>query len=106
MNDYAGVTVTSTESDTVELQFCTSYLGKSYESYVVKLMSTNDTPLSVVSDDLPYFLPVQQIEASCQSGAGEAMRQEFVWSVYRHLHAYVSRRQETLLAKVCCLVCA
>jgi len=98
--------VRSVKQNSVNLDFCLSYLGTSYESYTMELLLTDSTfPQSVVHHDLPYFVPVQQILAANSTVAKETACQQFVWSVYRYLHAYVARRQETVLAKVSLFVC-
>jgi len=98
--DFTGVTVTSVKQNSVNVEFCTSYLGTLYESYAMELSSSDDAPVSVVHHDLPYFVPVQQIVTDCCTVAKEEAHGQFVWTVYRYLHAFVARRQETLLAQV------
>jgi len=100
MCDPSGVAVTSVKENSVCFEFCTSYLGVSYESYAMELSLTDATPLSVICHDLPYFMPVQQIATDSSTVANETAHQQFVWAVYLHLHAFVARRQETVLAKV------
>ena len=92
--------MTSVKEDSVCLEFCTSYLGKSYESYVMELSLTDAAPLSVIRHDLPYFVPLQQIVGEYSAVTKETAYQQFVWAVYQHLHGFVARRQETVLAKV------
>jgi len=58
------------------------------------------TPLSVIRHYLPYFVPVQQIVAECSAVPDVTACQQFVSTIYRYLHAFVARRQETVLAKV------
>lgn len=97
----------SVKQNSVDLDFCTSYLGTSYESYVMELslIDTTFSPLSVIHHDLPYFVPVQQIVAESSTVAKETACQQFVWAIYRYLHAFVARRQETVLTKVSLFVC-
>ena len=94
----------SVKQNSVSLEFCTSYLGTSYESYTMELLlslaDATPTPLSVIRHDLPYFVPVQQIAAEYSTVAKETACQQFVWVIYRYLHDFVARRQETVLAKV------
>lgn len=107
-----GVAVTAVKQNSVSIEFCTSYLGMSYESYALELSSSDAAPVSVVHHDLPYFVPVQQIVSDCSTVAKEEARRQLVWAVYRYLHAFVARRQETLLAQdsvgedVICKMCA
>jgi len=84
-----------------------SYLGISYESYAMELSSSDATAVAVIHHGLPYFVPVQQIATHCSTVAKEIACGEFVWTVYRYLHAFVARRQETMLAQVffCLFVC-
>lgn len=93
--------MTSVKENSVNIELCTSYLGISYESYAMELSLTGDNVVSVICHDLPYFVPVQQILADNAAVAKETACQQFVWAVYRYLHAFVARRQETVLAKVC-----
>jgi len=97
---FAGVTVTSVKQNSVGIELCTSYLGISYERYAIELSQTDAAPVSVIRHDLPYFVPLQQILADSATDAKETACQDFVWAVYRYLHAFVARRQETVLAKV------
>lgn len=94
-----GVAVTSVNQISVCLEFCTSYPGTSHECYTVELTLPGATPVSVLRHDLPHFIPVQQIVAECLTVADTTAYQQFVWTVYRYLHAFVARRQETVLAK-------
>jgi len=98
---FKGVAVTLVKEKSVSVEFCTSYLGISYESYAMELTSSDATPVSVVHHDLPYFVPVQKIVTDCCSVAKEVACEQFVWAVYRYLHAFVARRQEAQLAGVC-----
>ena len=97
---FTGVSVTSIKQDSVDIEFCTSYLGVSYESYAMELSSSDATPVSVIRHYLPYFVPVQQIVTDCCTVVKEIACGQFVWAVYRYLHAFVARRQEALLARV------
>jgi len=96
-----GVVVTSVKQNSVCIEFCTSYLGQLYESYAIELTSDDATPVSVIRHNLPYFVPLQQIATDCSTVAKEIACGQFVWAVYRYLHAFVVRRQETVLAQVC-----
>ena len=98
---FKGVAVTSVNENSVSVEFCTSYLGVSYESYAMELSFSDASPVSVIHHDLPYFVPVQQISTECCKVAKEEACGEFVWAVYRYLRAFVARRQETQLARVC-----
>jgi len=66
----------------------------------MELSLTDAAPLSVIRHDLPYFVPVQQLVADYSAAAKESATQQFVWAIYQYLHAFVARRQETVLAKV------
>ena len=92
--------MTAVKQNSVNVEFCTSYLGTSYESYAMELSLADASPLSVIDHNLPYFVPLQQILADYATVAKETACQQFVWAVYRYLHAFVARRQETILAQV------
>jgi len=99
--DFAGAAVTSMNENAVCIEFRTSYLEISNEVYTVELSLTDASPLSVIRHDLPSFVPLQQLLTHSSSFAKEIACPQFVWAVYRYLHAFAARRQETVLAKVC-----
>ena len=66
----------------------------------MELSLTDATPLSVIRHNLPYFVPLQQILADYAIVSKDTVCQQFVWAVYQCLHAFVARRQETILAQV------
>lgn len=92
----------SVKQNLVNLEFCTSYLGVSHESYMMELSLNDGAPLSVIRHALPYFIPVDQLAAEFCTDASETACQRFVWAIYRYLHAFVARRQEAIFAKVSC----
>lgn len=97
--------MTSVKQNSVSIELCTSYLGVSYESYAMEFQLTDSTPVSVTRHNLPYFVPLQQILADYATVAKEVACQQFLWAVYQYLHAFVARRQETILAKVGLFTC-
>lgn len=97
----AGIAVRSVNENVVSIEFSTSYLGILYESYTMELSLTDAGPPTVLRHDLPYFVPVQQMATKYSTVAKETSCEQFVWAVYRYLHAFVARRQESMLVPVC-----
>lgn len=99
----AGIVVMSVNENVVSIEFSTSYLGILYESYTMELSLTDAGPPTVLRHDLPYFVPVQQMATNYSTVAKETSSscELFVWAIYRYLHAFVARRQESMLVPVC-----
>jgi hypothetical protein len=82
------------------ITFQLSYQGKSCESYVADVRLCGEVPISIERHDIPQFVPLAAIVAKCSSGLAEFYLDDFVWSVYRYLNAYVTRKQDALAARV------
>lgn len=96
----SGVSVSSLGAEVSRIIFQTAHLGQAYDCYTVDVELGGQIAFAVLRHDLPPFVPLTKIVDECISAPSKNGVECFIWTVYKYLHAYVSRRQEAMMLKV------